>query len=940
MPSHEILAVLADEVNEAADTIGHHLAGLVATADADTFVEAKEHYGEQLQRIVGVCEALNLDGLQRVCAFVTRNLAMLSLGEVSVERGLLFERWLQLVLGYLKAPRDGVYSREIAELFRRVEWPAPLETAAARALEQALLALDESELDEATAGPARETQARAEDVVLEIPEDVNRKLVDAFLTEGPAQAGEYSELIQRIVRGEGWADEINECRRLIHALKGSANTVGVRGVATLCHHVEDVLEHFADTSLLPSGALAQLLVKVADTLETMFETLLGTSATPPDAQDVLQRVLDCANRMDRGEYDPADTASAASMPDSASANAAPPARASEQVEPKLRVAARVIDDMTRTSGEMTISAGHVRERLQRALSIVAELRERQGALWDKSSDMEGFVGTRGIAAGKRQALVAAGGAIVSGFDALEMDQYSELHTYAHAVTETVADLQILTGRLTDALTAVDAAVAQQSLLNEGLHETLMTARMLPAGTLESRLGRAVRQAAEQCQKQVRLVIEGRDVMLDDQMVNLLIDPLQHMLRNAVAHGIEAAATRAALGKSETGRIDLRFARDGNYLVLTCADDGAGLDLVRIRARALEQGLIGADAVLADADMARLVLRAGFSTAESVTEVSGRGVGMDSVYTNVMKMKGSVDIRSQTGVGTTFILRVPMSLGIAHCLLAPVAHQLFALPTDNLDRIVYDGAQHVRRVADSWRYDDGEINCPAHSLAHVVGAGFAHDSPVDEHHRHVVLMNDIDGKTAIVVESVTSGQDLVIKKLGSFLAGVRGVIGASILGDGSVVPILELTELLRIDQGAAVPHAHLAGRAHTGAAQAEVLVVDDSLSVRTALATLLEEQGFRVRTVRDGIEAIEAIGERRPAAVLADLEMPRMNGLELTSHIRANAAIHDLPVIMVTSRTAKKHRSQARAAGVNDYITKPFQEIDLVTRLRTILNKAA
>lgn len=947
MPSSEILAVLADEVAEAGDAMAACLVRLVDAANGDAFAEAQAEYSEQLQRIAQTVDSLNLDGLKRVCEFVEANFAALSTAEIGRERVQLFDRWPQLVLGYLKAPLDGVYGRELVETFRRPAWPQPMDAATAQSLETALAAIDEMD-NGADTTPARETIARAEDVVLDIPDDVNRHLVDAFLTEGPQQAGEYSALIQRIVRGEAWSEELNECRRLIHALKGSANTVGVRGIAMLCHHVEDILEHLAIQSLLPSGRLATLLVKVADTLESMFEAVLGSGEAPADAQAVLQEVLDVINRIDRGDDNsdaihvssapiaapPAEQAESTSSTEPAALRPAP--KLAEQVEPKIRVDVRAIDQMLRTSGEFAISCGHVVERVQLAIKVLAELRERQGSLWDRSNDMESFVATQGIAAGRRQALAAASSELPSGFDPLELDQYNELHTHVHGFTETVADLQLLGSRLIDALTAVETAVRQHVSLNGEMHDLLMTSRMVPAKQLESRLQRTVRQVAEQCGKQIVLKVEGTEVMLDDQMVNVLIDPLQHLLRNAVDHGIESPALRAQLGKPEAGTLTLRFARDGKYLVVTCSDDGAGLDLTRIFGHAIKRGIVDESQSLDENEIARLILRPGFSTAESVTQVSGRGVGMDIVYTHVTKLKGSIDIHSSSGGGTTFTLRLPIQLGVAHCLLVVAQSEHYALSSGNLEQIIYEGARDVRQTEGGWQYVNGALSCPAYFLAHLVGAS---ENNVDatERERHVVLLNDMTGRVAIVVDAVVGGKDLIIKKSGRFLTGIKGLVGASILGSGGVVPILELTELLRLERGEMVSELRAAA---SNDATVDVLVVDDSLSVRTALSTMLVEEGFQVRTAKDGVEAIEAIAERRPAVIVADLEMPRMNGLELTAHIRSNAATRELPVIMVTSRTAEKHRKQAAAAGVDDYLTKPYREQELVSRLRTVLRPAA
>ncbi len=990
MLSSEILEVLADEVRAAEEEMGASLAGLFGDDEA-AFEEAREDYLVYIQRIAGAAELLNLTGLEGVCAFVTENLGTLEPGALEDARQALFSRWPQLLLGYLKAPRDGVYAREMAELFLGPEWPQPLDEAAATGLEQALLAINDPDADDTEQSPDRQKEARPEDVALKLAPDVNPQLVDVFLTEGPAQAGEYSALIQRVVHGEGWADELNEARRLIHALKGEANTVDVRGVASLCHHVEDILEHLVESAVVPEGELSRLLVKVADTLEMMFEAIAGTGEAPSDAQTVLQTVLDWANRLDRGELprdgmesissDPSpgsaeaealdaatvEDLSASEPPVSAVANddipttppapsTTPPPEAGEQpcaapaqtpatpaptVDPKVRVSARVLDDMLRFSGEMSISRGHILERLQQASKVVGQVRERHAALQQRSSDMEDLVTTQGIAAGRRQAADAADNSTRAGFDALELDEYGELHTHVHGLTEAVADLQLLDTQLADVLAAVDATVNQQALLNNELHEQLLTSRMVPAGTLVSRLQRTVRQAAERCAKSVVLDLDGTEVMLDDQMMNMLVDPLQHMLRNAADHGIESSTQRTALNKPPTGKIRVDFARDGNYLVVTCADDGAGLDLVRIHAHAIDRGLVSADQNLRENEIARLILRPGFSTADTVTELSGRGVGMDIVNTRVSKLKGSIDIRTQAGQGTTFTLRVPISMGVAHCLLAIADGQTYAIPTDNLDRIVFGGVKKVGHLGRGWLYRDSETRCPAYSLGQLAGHGVDPKFGREDDERHVVLVNDMEGKTAVVVDAVTSGRDLVIKPPGHQLSEVKGLVGASILGDGSVVPILELTELLRLQRGgpAHVKEATTAAEP-TAPEGGEILIVDDSLSVRTALSTLLTEEGFKVRTAKDGVEAIEAIDRQPPAAVLADLEMPRMNGIELTTHIRAKAATRSLPVIMVTSRTTQKHRSQAEAAGVDNYVTKPYQEADLLLLLRTTLSKAA
>ncbi len=950
MPSPEVLAVLADEVTEAAANMAEALAELGDAPNPDS--DAIERYREPVQRIAETAELLGLAGLQELCAHVETNVAAIAAAGLPVALRELLAKWPTLIIGYLRAPRDGVYSRELVELFRSPHWPVPLGAVDALNLTHKLMTVaDES--DDETGSPPRPTEAQADDVVLGIPADVNPALVESFLVEAPLQAGAYTSLIEQVIRGGAGPESLNEARRLIHSIKGAANTIGVRGVAALTHHLEDLLEYLAQRSITPQGGLAKLLMDAADCLEMMLETLIEGEPAPAQAQAVLQRLLDAANAIDRGEFidggahaAPAPAAAevaAAEAPvagsEPAPAAAAPAPRrepAAPDIKRAIRVAAASIDEMLRLSSEMTIGRSHIKEQLHQAASLTAELREHHSLLQQRATELDRLITVQGVAAGQKR-----DGAAIGIFDALEMDQYSELHGVVHGFVETVADAHTLGTRVLDTLAAIDTAVTQQGLVNGELHEQVMRARMVPAAAIEPRLARSMRQVCDATGKNARLDFQGADVMLDDHVVNDLINPLVHMVRNAVDHGIEAPHERAAAGKPDTGTVRLAFTREGNHIVIRCEDDGAGLDLHRVYATAMERGLIGADADLNEAEIARLVLLPGFSTSASVSEISGRGVGLDIVHTGVRKLKGTLDIHTTPGQGCRFTMRLPLTLGSAHCLVVRSADTLAAIPTDMLDRVVYSGAQHVERVGGQWAYREGQESCYAHDLAELLGYHAARPLGQADDSRPVVVVNAADGKQAVVVDTLLSGRDLVIKTLGRYLGNTRGVIGASLLGDGRVLPVLDMHELLQRDRSAT---AHLRP-VHTRLPQAraaatDILVVDDSLSVRQALTQLLEDDGYQVHTAKDGVEALDILATARPAALLVDLEMPRMNGLELTQRLRERDDTRALPVIMVTSRTSEKHRQQARLAGVDLYLTKPYREGDLLSRLRAMLSKAA
>jgi chemosensory pili system protein ChpA (sensor histidine kinase/response regulator) len=957
MPSLEVLAVLADEVAEVVDGMSAALGDLDASSNAERLRETLEFFTEQIGRIESAATMLGLEGLRAVCERITGNLACLQGADGSHEALAQFMRGPNLMLHYLKAPKDPQTHATLVSYLADAHWPEPIAAGEAEVLTAELAAIDDSP-SLAEGAPARATTARPEDVALEVAADVNPMLVDAFLTEGPLQAGAYTSLIEQVVRAGADVETLNEARRMVHSIKGAANTVGVRGIASLAHHLEDLLDYLNERSARPEGAVARLLMDVADCLEMMFESLAANEPPPAQAENVLQRLLDVANASDRGEDVQVAAARAfaqttrtpAAVPTAAPAGTAareavkPEGGAPRaEVTPKMRVAAATIEEMLRLSAEMTIGRAHIQERLHQAFNVAAELHERRITLQDRAHELDRIVTLRGVAAGRQQGTGGGSGGPI--FDALEMDQYSELHGAVHGFVETIADMQTLESSLLDLLSAVDTAVNQAGLVNNELHEQVMRARMVEARAIEPRLARTVRQACDATGKQAIFVLTGGEVMLDDHVTNDLINPLSHLLRNAVDHGIEDPATRSAIGKPAAGEITLFFAREGNHIVIRSADDGGGLDLPRIRATAVARGLIPPDAALADGEIARLILLPGFSTRTEVSEVSGRGVGLDVVHSAIQKLKGTIDIATESGKGCRFTLRLPMMLGSAHCLVVRAGGEMAAIPTDVLDRVVYQGARNVERLGDRYLYREEHESLEIHDLAHLLGSVGESSLGDAEDSRSIMVVNDVNGKKAMAVDQLLSGRDLVIKSLGRHLARAPGIIGASVLGDGRVLPVLDVHALLRMHVGTAEPvRPYLVHTqqplARTARAATPILVVDDSLTVRQTMQLLFDGEGYDVYTAKDGVEALEHIARTLPAAVVVDLEMPRMNGLELTTRLRASERTRWLPIIMVTSRSSEKHRRQAELAGVDLYLTKPYHDVDLLAQLSSMLSKVA
>jgi chemosensory pili system protein ChpA (sensor histidine kinase/response regulator) len=522
-----------------------------------------------------------------------------------------------------------------------------------------------------------------------------------------------------------------------------------------------------------------------------------------------------------------------------------------------------------------------------------------------------------------------------------MDQYNEMHSVSRRLIEIAADSIQLTGSLDTELVKLQNLVIGQNQLQKESQELVLRTRMVPTKTIISRLRRGIRQACRVTGKQVELNVEDNDTYMDSEVLNDLIEPLMHVLRNAVDHGIEASDVRSRLGKPETGYVQLSFARMGDQIVINVEDDGQGLNLDMIKAKAINNGLIKADMDINDEAICRLILEAGLSTRNEVTQVSGRGIGLDVVNVKIRELKGSINIYSNHGVGCRFELVLPISSFSTHSLLVRVRENIYAISNRGIEEILYPGLGELCEVGDETIFKLEDQAFGAILVDDLLD--FNEDRrQIDRSNRPILLVREESGaKTAILVQEVIDSRDVVVKSMGHYLPKLHGIIGATVLGDGSVAPVMDLPEMLQ--HRSAHRHHVSKGRQHADVKVSRlpyVLVVDDSLSARRSLAQFVQDMGMDVRTARDGMEAVSLIEARPPDLMLVDMEMPRMNGLELTSHVRASSNTNTMPVIMITSRSTDKHRAAAMEKGVNHFMVKPFIEEELAQYINDALDIAS
>jgi chemosensory pili system protein ChpA (sensor histidine kinase/response regulator) len=1062
MQMSDFIEALLTEIEEARKDLAGWIATICSADPEDpAFGDALDQYVGQVERTASTSGMLGLRGLESCCAQVQECLVVI-VGLNTEERGAaqaFFDRWPDLVLAYLADITSFESAERLAEHFSQPACPAHmdvernLELIIELTAEPVLAAYLRAEAE--TEELERPRVATDEDVSLDLPADVDRGVYEALLQEAPTQAAELSHYIRNIVDGAATDEDMAAAKRIAHSLKGSANIVGIRGIATLGHHTEDILEWFEQNQIRPPLALTNALLDASACLEQMIGSLLGIEDAPTQTQakEILQSVLDWANRIRSGsvedeidaaeladpetslpapteitdldaqfaiqteitdlnttlpiEVENADPDAALSVPteitdpeamyaiqteitdlnttlpieaESADSDAAlpvpteitdseatfaiqtettdlnttprvlteafreedvsPPEAALPNnvtgqipVAPIIRVPVATMDELFRLTGELSVKIGQLTEQVKQTQQRTNGLLRQNLRVQQRIFDLENLVDIRGLSS-LRETKISRSDQI---FDALEMEQYTELQSNTRALTEEAADTREFSRRIEEDVAQMGAVLQQTQRVQRELQYMAMTTRMSPVGSLASRLHRNIRQTSQQTGKKAKLIIEGADILIDGDMLNNLVDPLLHILRNAIDHGIETPDERKRVGKSEMSTIHLEFSRRGQTVTVRCRDDGHGLDYSAIRNKAVERGLMQAGQDISEEELSRLILLPGFSTRERANEISGRGVGLDVVRDRLLVMKGMVEVRSEFGKGCEFLLRFQASLVAQHALLIESSNQIFAVPSYALDQALPPAAGEFISIGSEINLRYQKRTYPVKTLSALIGYDSGVMTLETMNSKSVLLVHvDLDIH-AVLVDRIVDGRDLILKDPGRYVKKINGVGGIAILGDGTVAPLLDLAELLRLPMPQLVEAAtSITLGKPVATSRRDILVVDDSLSVRKSLVQLVSDAGYNVKAAKDGLEAIALLKDFMPGVILTDLEMPNMNGLEFTSHLRARPDTQELPVIMITSRSMDKHRKQAELAGVSVYMTKPYTDTDLLGHINSAI----
>lgn len=807
----------------------------------------------------------------------------------------------------------------------------------------------------AAATPAQEAESAPDPVLVQI-----------FLEEAQGTLPELGKLVRTWEAAPQEASHGGLVLRALHTLKGSARMAGAMALGQAAHEMETLL----DASLRGQGQhgvgpkLFGRLYAWYDRILAHTEALQAGRLLPADDPDVVNGLAEA--QPDTGadaEVPPPDAvateapaANLPAVPGPSDVMVTLPATAMTPAEPQralVRVQARALDTLINEAGEVGATRARLDSELEAMRTYLGELNDNVGRLRGQLREIE-------IQAESQMASRIADAQHKQEFDPLEFDRFTRFQELTRMMAESVNDVATVEQNLQRGFDRAAGDLAAQARLTRGLQRGLMQARMVQFDALAERLYRVARQAAAETGKEVRLLIKGGTVEIDRSVLDRMAGPIEHLIRNAVVHGIESAAQRRAAGKPANGALTLEVQQEGNEVVLHFVDDGGGLDLARIRARAVERRLLAANDEASEARLTEMIFTPGFSTAEAVSELAGRGVGMDVVRAETVALGGRITLDSKAGQGTTFTVHLPLTTAITQVLVISLNARLYAVPSGMIDQV-----QQLRAQALLEAYNQGYLSVAGAQVPfYYFGALLDEGNAITAGRKYspVVVVRSGAERVAVHVDDVVGNREVVVKHIGPHLARLEGIAGATTLGDGEIVliynPVVLAQRLVR-ERGQPAPQvlpaatapAQLGAVAELGgdgttepvsglAMQPTVMVVDDSLTVRKATQRLLTRAGYQVVLARDGVDALKQLQDVMPDAMLVDIEMPNMDGFDLTRNVRSDSRTTHMPLVMITSRTADKHRRYAEEIGVNVYLGKPYNEDELLGTLHRLLGERA
>jgi chemosensory pili system protein ChpA (sensor histidine kinase/response regulator) len=808
--------------------------------------------------------------------------------------------------------------------------------------------------------------------------EIDEEMLEIFALEAEDLLRSINVNLEILAQTPANREALLEIRRNAHTFKGSAGIVGLKKPSELAHRVEDLLDYMAEHEIAGNREIFEILLASTDCLSAMTSGEKSARLSTKIAEiykdfDCLMNAL-AAPKVDvpAVETQPVEAKSPAvktvsenEIEQNTDSNQKAQTQNSKSV---VRVSLEKLDDLVKIVHGLVISRSVFERRLGELDRQIEELHHTTNRLQRSTAKLEtNFEANMLVNESSRFKFQSLKFKLQNSkfeiadfntsddsppeFDSLEFDRYTDFHQSARELAESASDAFAINTALDGLRGNLEMLFDSQRRLVEEMQDKLLRIRMVNFGTLSARLMRTARVTCEEENKQVELNIEGEELDIDTQVLDSLIEPLLHLLRNAVAHGIELPETRRLLGKPEKGAINVRIANEEMHVILTISDDGRGISAPALKSKAVQNGIISREraASMTDEEAYELIFLPGLTTAEKLSQTSGRGVGMNIIKTAVERQQGTISIFSEAQKGTTFTLRLPMALAVTRALLVKAGEQTFAFPLGIVKQITEISGALLEKAKCENKLQFGSYKYELVHLNELLDLPFKASSRETE---RILLLNISDVPRALLVDEIIKPEEIVIKPLGSPLQNMPNLIGAAILGDGRIAPVLDLFYLF--NQKVQSPKSKVQSPLEIQSSKSKVqspflevqnpkskiqnvLIVDDSPSVRHLTSNIIKNAGFGVAVAKDGLEALEILqaSKELPDIILTDVEMPRMDGYELLTSLKRNAELQSIPVIMITSRAGEKHRRKALDLGVSEYLTKPFEDSILLGKIRTL-----
>jgi chemosensory pili system protein ChpA (sensor histidine kinase/response regulator) len=797
---------------------------------------------------------------------------------------------VRLVSDMRKATVQDAVAEAEKKVAAAVQQPAPVQQAEVAATKQA-------ELKEEVEKP-------------EVRDEIDEQLLPLFLEEAEELCAKVNEGL-RLGRGQPQdAVNLQSLKRHIHTMKGSSRMAGAMRIGEIAHGMEDRVATAAGHSHEPG--FWDDLESDFDNIIALLEELRGgkpaeIARKPSEVVPIAatQQVVQIAAEQPVERRLPEQAAERATLGSNV-----------------LRVRADLVDHLVNEAGEISVARSRIETELHTFKDNLEELTSSVTRLRQQLREVEIQ------AEGQMQARVSQAKDNAGQFDPLEFDRFTRLQELTRFMNESVHDVQTVQQILLKKLEDATLVMQGQARTNRELQQHLMSIRMVAFNSIADRLYRIVRQTGKELNKRANLELQGVNVELDRSVLEKMVAPFEHLLRNAIVHGLEDSEQRAQAGKNPIGEISLSVRQENNEVVFEFSDDGAGLNYNALRTKAIAGGLLRADEEVSDDQLAQLIFTSGLSTAKTVTEVAGRGVGMDVVRSEITGLGGRIDVSSKRGQGTRFTIYLPLTLAVTQIVLVRSGEHNYAIPAAMVEQVRQVKSSDMDALHLAQKVEWQGHSYPLFYLSQLLNDG--EFSQENQPRNPLLLLRSGDQRYALHVDELLGNQEAVVKNIGPQLARHSGISGATVLGNGTVVMILNPVQLAQRISSSNRTNKILATKQLD--IRPLIMVVDDSLTVRKITSRMLTRAGYQVVTATDGVDALEQLEEFTPDVMLLDIEMPRMDGFTLAKELRRSPNTKSMPIIMITSRTADKHRDYAMQLGVNTYLGKPYQEDELLQNI--------